>query len=387
MIYIFWILLFLVFYSYAVYPVMLYVFGYLFGRNRQKLQSADNEQLPEITLLVTAFNERDFVDEKIRNSKKLKYPSDKLTLLWVTDGSDDGTPEKVAAYPQVKLMHEDARRGKIHAMNRAAQAVDSDIIVFCDANTFLTEDTLINIARHFQDPKIGCVAGEKQIIDSNSAAGAGEGAYWKYESTIKKLDYRFNTTLGAAGELFAVRKNLYEPVESDTVLDDFIISLRIAAQGYAVAYEPGAIAREFPSYSVSEEMKRKVRIAAGGFQSLKRLSFLLNPLKYPRLAFQFISHKVFRWLICPLALLVLIPVNVAVVWFNPDNLLYVILAIAHLLVYITALSGWILEKQKFPSVFYLPYYFVTTNIAQIRGLARYLKKSQSVNWERAKRAR
>lgn len=387
MIYLFWILLFLVLYSYAFYPMLLYFFGNFFGQNRKRPAQSAKDELPSITLLVTAFNEIDFVDEKIRNSKALNYPKSKLTLLWVTDGSDDGTPEKVARYTDVKLMHEKARRGKIHAMNRAAQAVESEVIVFCDANTFLTEDTLLNIARHFQHPKIGCVAGEKQIIKSQkSAAGAGEGAYWKYESLIKKLDYRFNTTLGAAGELFAVRKELYRPVEPDTVLDDFIISLRIAAKGYTVAYEPKAIAREYPSYSVSEEMKRKVRIAAGGFQSLKRLSFLLNPFKHPRLAFQFLSHKVFRWLICPIALLLLIPLHIAILWYYPDQFFYQILAVAHLLIYIIALTGWIMEQHKFPSWFFLPYYFLSTNIAQIRGLIRYMKKSQSVNWERAKRA-
>lgn len=388
MIYLFWILLFFVIYSYLIYPLLLQVFGLLIGRNKQSPGFTDHENLPTVTLLVTAFNEIEMVDEKIKNSHNLDYPNDKLTLLWVTDGSDDGTPEKVATYSDVKLMHQDARKGKIHAMNRAAQSVTSDIIVFCDANTYLTKSTLKEISKHFQDSNVGCVAGEKQIMKGKqSAAGAGEGAYWKYESWIKQLDYRFNTTLGAAGELFAVRRELYQPVESDTVLDDFIISLRIAAKGYSVAYEPNAIAREYPSYSVTEEMKRKVRIAAGGFQSLSRLTFLLNPFQYPRLSFQFISHKVFRWLICPFSLLFLIPVHVLILWMYPEIVLYQILAVAHLFVYISTLLGWIMEEKKMRVWIYLPYYFVSTNIAQIRGLARYLMKSQSVNWERAKRAR
>ncbi|MFO7864129.1 MAG: glycosyltransferase, partial [Salinivirgaceae bacterium] len=220
MIYLFWTLLLFVFYSYLIYPVIVYLLGAVAGKNKHELPMPEEQSLPSITLLVTAFNEKNVVDQKIRNSHELIYPKNKLTLLWVTDGSDDGTPEKVKAYPDVKVLHEKARKGKIHAMNRAATQVTTDIIVFCDANTLLTKDTLMQIAKHFQDERVGCVAGEKQIIKKDqTAAGSGEGLYWKYESWLKKLDYRFNTTLGAAGELFAVRKELFIPVESDTVLD------------------------------------------------------------------------------------------------------------------------------------------------------------------------
>ncbi len=389
MIYFFWILLILIVYSYIIYPVILFVLATLWGKNKQTNKIGGNKDLPTITLLVTAYNEVDVVDQKVQNSYSLKYPEEKIEYLWVTDGSDDGTPQKLRAYKDIKLLHSDERKGKIHAMNRAAKTVESDIIVFCDANTLLTQDTLLNIGKQFSNPKVGCVAGEKQIIsDANSAAGAGEGLYWKYESWIKKYDYKFNTTLGAAGELFAVRKNLYQPVEPDTVLDDFIISLRIAAAGYVVAYEPKAIARELPSLSVHEEMKRKVRIAAGGFQSLGRLKQIMNPFKMPRLAFQFFSHKFFRWMICPLALLFIIPVHMAIIIQNPQDLIFWGLAGAHLLVYVFALTGWMMEKKQLSqSWLYLPYYFISTNYAQIRGLMRYLNKTQSVNWERARRAR
>lgn len=388
MIILFWILVFILLYSYLIYPLLLSVLAVFLGRNKRKYTIPEEKDLPTITLLVTAYNEEAVVDSKIENSIQLKYPKDKLKLLWVTDGSDDTTPDKVSAYKEVGLMHSNERKGKIHAMNRAAQSVDTDIIVFCDANTFLTENTLLHIAKHFQDNRVGCVAGEKQIIkDGDTAAGTGEGLYWKYESWLKRLDYKFNTTMGAAGELFAVRKELYQPVESDTILDDFIISLRIAASGYVVAYEPNAIAREHPSYSVSEEMKRKVRIAAGGFQSISRLKILLNPFKRGRLSFQFISHKLFRWLICPFSLLLLIPVNALVIYMHPTVELYFYLGIVQLFIYFIAMLGWLFENSKLNLSFIsLPYYFISTNIAQLKGLIRYWKKSQSVNWERARRA-
>ncbi|PLX16577.1 MAG: glycosyl transferase [Salinivirgaceae bacterium] len=389
MIILFWILIFVLLYSYLLYPLLVGFLAIIVGKNRKELHIPDEKDMPTITLLVTAYNEEAVVDAKIKNSLELKYPSEKLKLLWVTDGSDDDTPNKVSGYNEVTLMHSEERRGKIHAMNRAAQSVETEIIVFCDANTYLTEDTLLQIAKHFQNDKVGCVAGEKQIFkDGDTAAGAGEGLYWKYESWLKRLDYKFNTTLGAAGELFAVRRELYQPVESDTVLDDFIISLRIASKGYIVAYEPKAIAREYPSFSVSEEMKRKIRIAAGGFQSIGRLKKLLNPFNNARLTFQFVSHKIFRWLVCPLALLLLIPIHAMVIYFNPEIPLYAYLGIAHAFIYVLAVFGWLFEKSKLNlSFIYLPYYFIITNIAQLQGFMRYLKKSQSVNWERARRAR
>ncbi len=388
MIYLFWILLFLIIYSYIIYPVLIFLLGSFWGKNKNTKQEIKRSDLPTITLLVTAYNEIDVVEQKVQNSYSLVYPKGKLKYLWVTDGSNDGTPEKLKQYENITLLHSDERKGKIHAMNRAATTVESDIIVFCDANTLLTKDTLLHIGKHFNNPKVGCVAGEKQIIGHDtSAAGTGEGLYWKYESWIKRFDFKFNTTLGAAGELFAVRRELYQPVEADTVLDDFIISLRIAASGYIVAYEPKAIAREYPSFSVREEMKRKVRIAAGGFQSLGRLKQIMNPFRSPRLAFQFFSHKFFRWLVCPLALIAIIPVHVLIIIKNPSDQLFIGLAIAHLLVYFLAITGWMIEKKQLrQSWLYLPYYFISTNYAQIKGLLRYLRKTQSVNWERARRA-
>lgn len=384
---IFWVLLFFIFYSYFVYPVIILIAGRLFGRNKQPLNLLPENELPTITLLVTAYNEIDVVQQKIENSKSLLYPKDKLKLVWVTDGSTDGTPEKVKTYPGINVLHQPERNGKIHAMNRAASMADTTIIVFCDANTMLTNDTLLHIAKHFKNPKVGCVAGEKRVLNpKNTAAGTGEGLYWKYESWLKKLDYQLNTTLGAAGELFAVRKELFKPVESDTVLDDFIISLRIAAAGYTVAYEPSAIATELPSFSIQEEMKRKIRIAAGGFQSLTRLAFLFNIFKYGWLSFQFISHKVFRWFICPFSMILLIPVNIIVIIDNIENTIYLVASILHLAIYIMAMVGWLMERLNLKkSWFYLPYYFISTNIAQIRGLIRHLKKTQSVNWEKARR--
>jgi biofilm PGA synthesis N-glycosyltransferase PgaC len=199
-------------------------------------------------------------------------------------------------------------------MHRAMHEVDSDVVVYTDANTFLNQDALLLIARHYADPTVGAVSGEKRVMqDVVSDATAGEGFYWKYESALKKWDSELYSVVGAAGELFSVRHSVYTSVEPDTILDDFMISMRIAQQGYRIIYEPDAYASELSSENIQEELKRKVRIAAGGIQSILRLRKLLNPFHYPMLSFQYISHRVLRWTVTPFLMILALILNFVIV--------------------------------------------------------------------------
>ena len=279
----FWLALFIIFYSYLGYGILLFLIiklRRLFGLKKKYTGNEDYE--PEVTLFVAAYNEKDYVDEKVKNSFSLNYPKEKVRHVWVTDGSDDGTPDLLRKYDRVEVYHEDARGGKIGAMNRGMQFVKTPIVIFSDGNTNLGEDSIQEIVNLFKDPKVGCVSGEKRIYQkgADAAAGAGEGLYWKYESTLKKWDAEWYSVVGAAGELFAIRTELWQEVEKDTLLDDFIISLRVAMSGYTIQYNPNAYAIETASANVKEELKRKVRISAGGIQSVVRLAPLLNPFKY-----------------------------------------------------------------------------------------------------------
>ncbi|MEM8908110.1 MAG: glycosyltransferase, partial [Bacteroidota bacterium] len=214
---------------------------------------------------------------------------------------------------------------------------------------------------------------------------AGEGIYWKYESTLKKWDSELYSVVGAAGELFSIRTKLYEAVPQDTIIEDFFMTLRIAQKGYKVVYEPAAYAVESSSASVKEELKRKIRIAAGGIQAIIRLAPLLNVFKYGILSFQYISHRVLRWTLAPIALPILLLVNIALALHGEP--LYQWLLVGQVLFYSSALVGYLLEKRaiKFKA-FFVPYYFCIMNYAVFRGFYRILRGSQSVVWERAKRA-
>ena len=390
---IFWGLIFVVFYSYLGYGLLLFILIKLKRLLRGTKVVHPITELPEVTLFIAAYNERAYVKAKMENTFSLNYPKDKLKIVWVTDGSDDGTPEEVLRYKndQTEVLHLPERGGKIGAMNRGMKFITSPIVVFCDANTMLGEESIMRIVRLFTDPKVGCVSGEKRVMSiGTEAASATEGLYWKYESTLKKWDAELYSVVGAAGELFAVRRELYRDVEKDTLLDDFIISLRIAMDGYTIQYDPDAYAMEHPSANVKEELKRKVRISAGGIQSVIRLLPLLNFFKYRTLSFQYISHRVLRWTLSPLALPFLFILNLVILITNNDPIsqaFYSLIFIGQLIFYGTALIGWYFESKGIRlKLLYVPFYFTMMNYAVFLGFKRFIKGKQSVNWERAKRA-
>lgn len=384
----FWVFLFLIFYAYLGYGILLFILVRL-KRFWNTKSTYDDKFEPEVTLFVAAYNEKDYIAAKMQNSFDLDYPKEKVRYLWVTDGSDDGTPDILQTYPDVEVLHQPERAGKIAAMNRGMKFVKTPIVIFSDGNTMLGKESIRRIVKMFYNPKVGCVSGEKRIFNKDSAA-ATEGIYWKYESTLKKWDAELYSVVGAAGELFALRTELFRPVEKDTLLDDFIISLRIAMQGYTIQYDPEAYAIESPSANVKEELKRKIRISAGGIQSVVRLLPLLNLFKYGILSFQYISHRVLRWTLAPLGLIIILITNFLItlnIGFTEFSSIYTWLFWGQILFYLAALLGWYLEEKKIKvKILYVPYYFFIMNLAVYLGFFRYIKKQQSVNWERAKRA-
>ena len=390
---VFWILLFLLFYTYIGYALVLFLLlkikKVLFPK---KILSFNSSYEPDVCLFVTAFNEKDFIKQKVENSFSLDYPQEKVQYLWITDGSNDGTPELLKKYDLLEVHHLPERRGKMHAMNRGVKFVKAPIIIFSDTNTILGKQSVREIVARFSNQKTGCVAGEKRIVekDADAAAGAGEGLYWKMESWIKKMDAELNSAVGAVGELFAIRTELFEDVETDTLLDDFMISLRIVQKGYNIAYTSNAYAEETASLNVGEEFKRKIRIAAGGIQSIFRLKSLLNPFRFGLFSWQYFSHKVLRWTLAPVSLFLILPVNLLIVWQQNgwfEFQFYPVMLYIQLLCYLMAALGWYLENKKLSfKLLFVPYYFLFINYTSVRGIFRYFKGKQSVVWEKAKRA-
>nr|WP_321450910.1 glycosyltransferase family 2 protein [uncultured Carboxylicivirga sp.] len=381
----FWILIGLVFYTYLGYGILIYIIvriKRLYGK--KKSFKIDNYE-PEVTILVAAYNEKEYVERKVINTKSLDYPPEKLHQIWVTDGSNDGTPEFLQQYENVQVFHQAERRGKIAAINRAMKLISTPIVVFTDANTTINKEAIKNMVALFSNPKVGGIAGEKRIKSNSEddAATAGESIYWKYESSLKKWDAELSTTVGAAGELFAIRSELFIEPEPDTLLDDFMIAMRINMKGYSIQYDPEIYAMEEASANVQEELKRKIRIAAGGIQSIFRLLPLFNIFIYGLLSFQYLSHRVLRWTITPIALLVLLGINILI--YN-NSIVYQYILWMQLVAYSLSFIGYLLDKFKIKlKIAFVPYYFVMMNYAVFKGFLRYIRNKQSVNWERAMR--
>ncbi len=387
--FLFYFSFFIVFYSYIGYGILLYLLVKIkvYFLSRENLRQPDPAFEPEMTLVVAAFNEAGFIEQKIQNCLELDYPAVKLKLIFITDGSDDTTPEIISRYNRILLLHQTERKGKLAAMNRAIGHVETPYVIFSDANALLNLSAIREIVKHYADPKVGAVAGEKKIIsgDKDTAVAAGEGIYWKYESFLKKLDSKFYSVVGAAGELFSIQTALFHKLTGDIIIEDFVQSLQLCMAGWLVRYEPNAYATEAASPSMREEQKRKVRIAAGAFQSMVILKSLFNIFRYPALSFQFISHRILRWTLCPVCLIVCFISNIFLVWMNSGQF-YIVVLLVQTVFYAMALAGWIFARRNIKmKAFYIPYYFLFMNLSVFQGFYKYIRKKQTAVWEKANR--
>ena len=387
---IFWICLAIVVYTYVGYGVLLYLLlcvKRLLCKPQKEPVLPNDNQLPDVTLMICAYNEEDIIGEKMENIRQIDYPADRFCIMWVTDGSNDRSNELLKEYPEVTLVYSPERRGKAAAMQHGLRENKAEYVVFTDANTMLNTNAIREIIRQFMKPNVSCVSGEKRVIArvNGQVAAEGEGLYWKYESALKRWDSELYSAMGAAGELFAVRMSHYRPAPSNALLDDFMMSMLIVRDGHRIVYTSEAYAMEYGSADMHEESKRKRRIAAGGLQSIWWLRSLMNPFKHPMVSFLFVSHRVLRWSITPFALVALIPLNIALALMNAGTV-YTVIGILQALFYAATLTGWLQARTGHKSkLFYIPYYFMFMNVNVFRGINYLSTHHQSGAWEKAKR--
>ena len=387
----FWACLLIVFYTYLGYGILLYIIirlRRLFKGTPLKAVMPQDEELPTMTLMICAYNEEDVVAEKMENTLAIDYPKDKLRIMWVTDGSNDHTNELLSAYPEVDIVFSPERRGKTAALKHGLRELQTRYVAFTDANTMINTGALREIARLFCDPTVGCVSGEKRVAarKAGEMAAEGEGLYWKYESTLKRWDSELYSAMGAAGELYAIDPDLCRDVPDEALLDDFMMSMYVVQAGKRIAYTADAYAMEYGSANIYEESKRKRRIAAGGLQSIWWLRSMLNPFRQPLVTFQYVSHRVLRWSITPIAMVLLLLVNMALVAIG-TSIFYTVMLILQLLFYLAALFGWLLNRYGHKNkLLYTAYYFVFMNFNVFRGMAYLKSHGKSGAWEKAKRS-
>jgi len=377
--FVFWSSLALVLYSYAGYPLILFLVSKL--RKGDKRAPA-SDQLPRVCLLISAFNEEKVIRKKIENSLSLDYPRDKLTILVASDGSNDQTVEIVEDYADlgVRLFHRPVRAGKSAVLNAVVNTIRDEVVVFTDANAMFAEDALKRLVSHFADPEIGCVVGKLRYVERHTTSVArGEGLYWRYEGMLSLLESSLHSVLVANGSIFAIRRDLFPDLYPE-VANDFQIPIEIGAGGHGIVYEPRALAFEQSAMLWQEEFQRKVRIIVRGLSGLWRLRAKITGFR----RWQFVSHKLLRWAVGPILLATL----VSNALLMRDSVFYTLTMTGQLFLYLAALNGWRMRKtRKSHPLFYLPFYFTMVNLAAVVAFVKFLAGERRSVWEKAESAR
>jgi len=383
---IFWLCLALVIYPYAIYPFVLFLIysitqawrdlGYLGSNRDRRAPTPPISALPAITIIVPAYNEQKVLPQKVANLRRLDIPSERLQVIFVSDGSSDNSNQILEAIQlenfECILLTE--RKGKANALNQAAERAKHPIWVFCDASTLIETDAIGKLVRHFADPNVGVVCGAV-VYQATAEAQQTEGAYWRYESALRTMETRLGAILNASGCIYALRRECYSPIPESTILEDFLIPMRARRLGFSVLYDPEAVAVEFPASSVSGEFARRVRLAIGSFSVLGEI------IRVPWrgfLPFALISHKLLRWLV-PFFALGLLVTSVALV----RSRFYGMALAAQILFYAWAGLGFFFYEQMRRVRYGLMAYFVfAMHLAFLVGFFRCVVGSEKTVWQK-----
>ena len=373
---IFWLSLFLIFWSYFGYLIGLKIIS-LFYRKKLTRQ----EQTPNISLIITAYNEEKRLQEKLDNTLSLDYPRDKLEIIVVSDGSTDQTVAIARTYQDrgIKLLEIPERHGKHYSQGQGIKKVQSEIVVLTDATTYLKEDALKKIVRNFADPKIGCVSGEDHI-ETIDGSTDGEGVYVKYEMKLRALESQVGSLVGVSGCFFAMRKELVTGW-IDNMSSDFYIPIVAYLNGYRAVLESEAVGYYTVLKKAEKEFERKVRTVVHGFEVLFHFKKILNPIKYGTYALQMLSHKLNRWLV-PFWLFFLFAMNALAI---DQGLFYQVFFAGQIFFYLLALFGYLVKKTREIFIFKIPLFFVMANLSILLAWHYYLIGKKFVIWESTRR--
>ena len=365
-------------YTFAGYPAL----AWLLSIVRRKPLRLDRSFVPRVSLVVLAYNEEAVIRNKLENTLSLDYPSDRLEIIVVADGSEDGTAERAGTQPDVHVLYEPERRGKLAAMNRAAAVAGGEILVFSDANNHYATDALRELVAPFADRSVGVVTGRKAIDDGTGRAlDRAEGLYWRYESKLKEWESAAGSVTAVAGEILAFRREAFTEPPTGTMNEDFVQAMLAALAGWRIVYAPRALSLEAASATIGDEATRRTRLVTGRWQALCAL-FPRLLVRRPGLAWRVASHKGLRPLI-PWALAAAVAGNAALApgavwarWFG----------VAQLSFYAAAGAGWLCERVGRRSrLLYLPYYFCRMNVATLRGFGDFVSRRHEAVWARVER--
>lgn len=373
---VFWGLVGAVFYTYAGYPMTVAVAARVLNRRVRR-----GPTVPSMSVVIAAYNEERSIRDRILNVVGSTYPMHRLEVVVASDGSSDGTVREASSLGLDRVRVLDLpRRGKAAALAEGARRARGEILVFTDANTLFHPDALLSMSIDFADTDVGGVAGRTvyRIDGKAPASGRGESLYWRYDTWLKERESLTGSVVSAHGGMYAIRRELFRPVEDPAVTDDFAISTAVVAQGRRLVFEPEAVAYEEPMDRSGSEYRRRIRLMTRGWRSVLLRRELLNPFRHGFYAIALGSRKVLRRLI-PLAF----PVVFVLSWMlAPAGAVYAASAAAMLAGLGLAAAGWVLAGRavgRHP-VLYVPFFFVLANVAAIVALANVVRGTRIERW-------
>ena len=381
-----WTCLTLVVYTYFIYPGLLFVvysfvqvwrdLGYLTRRHNRRAREAEDAALPAVSLIIPAYNEQEYLPNKLKNTRALDYPRDKLEVIFISDGSTDRTNEILqSVHDQDIHLLLPSRQGKANALNHGVARSHNEILVFSDTSTLFAPDVIRRLVRHFAKKQMGVVCGSVRLVGSDESR-LTEGFYWRFESVLRLMEARLGATLNASGCIYALRRDCYQPLRTDELIDDFTVPINARKLGYQVIEDPEAVATEFSVDTIKGEFGRRIRLAIGSFGALRRVLGL--PL-FSFTAFAFFSHKLLRWLL-PFLLIGLLVSNI----FLLPSPAYRLLLVAQVLFYLWAALGFAFRNSMRSFRFaLLGYFLVAIHLAFLVGFWRYLLGRRASAWQKA----
>ena len=362
-------------YPFVIYPAILLVLAR--GRRPEPIEPVTDP--PNVALVICALNEQKIIRQKVENSLALRYPKEKLRLVFISDGSTDDTADIIREYEAagVQLIEHRVRRGKIANLNETLAVRQEDILVLSDANVIYHPDALLYLVARFRDPSVGCVSGKVILTDTTPALGAPTESYYSLEWLLQGRSSAIYSMVGTDGAMYALRRELFRPCPNDTLIEDLVIAMEIIRLGYRVVFEPRALGWEQGPASLREEFRRKVRIAAGSAQALLRGNAWPRHCPW-RYWFIFISHKLLRWLSPVTGAVVLLLAVLTARQATSQLVLGGFLAASGL-----ALLRWVTGWNN--PVLSAPFYFVFGQVALAVGLAKGIAGKQNVLWAKTDR--
>lgn len=372
----FWLSAFGVVYPYLGYPALLWVLGQVFGR-QQKSVSEAAAIFPSVSMIIPVCNEEKRIERKIDNTAALRYPAERLQVLFVSDGSTDRTVELIRkqARGAMTLIERPVRQGKAAALNAGLEHAKHDILVFTDAAIELEPDALRNLVQGFRDPAVGCISGEDKIPESG-----GEAWYGRYELLVRRLESNVHSIVGASGSFYAQRRELCEPF-AEGMAPDFLSVLRTVEKGFRAVSEPAAVGTMTSVKDPKQEFERKVRTLIRGMAALFSYARVLSPVRFGVFAVEMLSHKLLRWSV-PFFLITALLSSMMLLgsfWFQVfagvQIVFYVIAGLAF--------AGWSAVRQSLPGKIAL--YFTMVNAAILVAWLKYAAGVRQELWTPSQR--